>query len=72
MTCASRNNGNIKIEIEDNAGAFNEIEDKPDIGIRIVDKRIKNLVGNDYGLTIHCEPDTKTTATILLPSEGIR
>ena len=67
-----RNNGNIKIEIEDNAGAFNEIEDKPDIGIRIVDKRIKNLVGNDYGLTIHCEPDTKTTATILLPSEGIR
>jgi two-component system LytT family sensor kinase len=67
-----RNNGNIQIEIEDNAGAFNEIKDKPDIGIRIVDKRIKNLVGDDYGLRIHCEPDTKTTATILLPSGGVK
>jgi len=66
-----RNNGNIQIDIEDNAGSYSENKDKPGIGIQIVDKRIKNLVGNDYGVKIQCEPDIKTTATITLPAGGV-
>lgn len=67
-----RNNGNVQIDIEDNAGAFTENADKSGLGIKIVDKRIKNLVGNDYGVTIHCDPDAKTVATILLPAGGVK
>ncbi len=66
-----RNNGNIQIDVEDNGGLYVENNDGSGLGIQIVDKRIKNLVGNGYGVNIHCEKDTKTIATILLPAGGI-
>ncbi|MHB1687496.1 MAG: LytS/YhcK type 5TM receptor domain-containing protein [Ignavibacteriaceae bacterium] len=66
-----RNNGNIQIDIEDNGGTYDEMKDEPGIGIQIVDKRIKNLVGNQYGVSIHSIPDIKTIASILLPSGGV-
>ncbi len=66
-----KNNGNLQIDIEDNGGLYVEKNDKSGLGIKIVDKRIKNLVGNDYGVNIHCESDTRTVATILLPAGGM-
>lgn len=67
-----RNNGYIRIDIEDNGGTYNENKDEPGIGIQIVDKRIKNLAGNEYGISITSIPDLRTTATILLPAGGIK
>ena len=67
-----RNNGNVQIDVEDNGGAYVEKDDKSGLGIQIVDKRIKNLVGNDYGVKLNCNSDSKTIATILLPAGGIK
>ena len=67
-----RNNGYVQIDIEDNGGLYDESNDKHGIGIQIVDKRIKNLAGNEFGVSIHSIPDLKTTASILLPAGGIK
>ncbi len=69
---AFRYNGHIRIDIEDNGGTYDELKDERGVGIQIVDKRIKNLVGNEYGIKIYSEPDIKTTASILLPAGGIK
>ncbi len=66
-----RNNGYIQIDIEDNAGSYDKNKNNNGLGIQIVDKRIKNLVGKEFGVNIHCDGDLKTVATILLPSGGI-
>lgn len=66
-----RNNGNIQIDVEDNAGAYVENNDKSGLGIKIVDRRIKNLAGDNYGVSIQNEPNIKTVATILIPARGI-
>ncbi len=66
-----RNNGHIQIDIEDNGGAFTEESTKSGLGIQIVDKRIKNLVGNEYGVKIKSLPESKTVASVILPSGGI-
>jgi two-component system, LytTR family, sensor kinase len=66
-----RNDGHIQIDIEDNGGTYDELKDERGVGIQIVDKRIKNLAGNEYGINIHSIPDVKTTASILLPAGGI-
>lgn len=56
------------IEIEDNAGAFDEEKQAKDgLGIRLVDKRIKNLLGNDFGTTVYCVEDKMTLVTIRMP-----
>lgn len=68
---AFKNNGNVKIEVEDNGGSYDEHNAKAGLGIQIVDKRIKNLVGNEYGVKITSEDDSKTIATVVLPKEGV-
>jgi two-component system LytT family sensor kinase len=65
-----KNNGFIQIDVVDNAGAFEERAGKG-LGIQIVDKRIKNIAGDDFGVTIKCVPNESTTATVLLPDGGI-
>ena len=68
---AYRQNGFALIEIEDNAGTFTEAEQAKDgLGIKLVDKRIKNLLGNDFGTTVFCTPDEMTRVTIRMPVEG--
>ncbi len=66
-----RNNGNIQIEIEDNGGAYSRPKQSDGLGINIVNNRIKNLMGKDYGIEIKSEPGIKTIATITLPGGGI-
>lgn len=70
---AYRNNGLAIIEIEDNAGAFNEASVANDgLGIRLVDRRIKNLMGSEYGTSVTCVPNEMTRVTIRMPAEGCR
>ncbi len=57
----------IVIEVEDNAGNYCESLNSQGLGIRLVDRRIKNVYGSEYGLTIDCEPQQKTLVQVKLP-----
>ncbi|WP_087019093.1 sensor histidine kinase [Thaumasiovibrio subtropicus] len=58
----------VLLQVEDNAGNYNpETPSKGGLGTRIVDKRIKNLFGEQYGLTLSSQPESWTRASILLP-----
>ncbi|CCO24428.1 sensor histidine kinase [Maridesulfovibrio hydrothermalis] len=64
-----REDGMIKIEIEDNAGNCSEW-DRSGLGMQIVEKRIKNLCGEMYGLEVTCKPYERTLVTVKLPEKG--
>jgi two-component system LytT family sensor kinase len=67
---AHRDDGHAIIDIEDNAGAFDERrQSESGLGIKIVDTRIKNLMGSDCGTTVFCEPDKMTRISIRMPLE---
>lgn len=69
--CAKREGALVLIIIEDNAGSFEERNEKG-LGMNIVEKRIKNLYGNKHGIEIECVPQEKTTITITIPERGCR
>jgi two-component system LytT family sensor kinase len=61
------------IDIEDNAGNYVHRDwRQTGLGMKIVDKRIKNLLGERYGVTVHCVPQELTRVTVTLPAEGLR
>lgn len=66
---ANRTDGMILIGIEDNAGHCAESDGKG-LGMAIVEKRIKNLCGEKYGLDVSCTPHERTLVTIKLPVKG--
>lgn len=68
---AYRENGTAIIDIEDNAGAFLEKSNEDGLGIRIVDKRIKLVMGNNYGAQAHCVPHEKTLVRVSIPMEDV-
>jgi two-component system LytT family sensor kinase len=37
---------------------------------QIVDKRVKNLFGNDFGLSVECSPGEFTRVTLRVPGDG--
>ncbi|SHJ30948.1 two-component system, LytT family, sensor kinase [Malonomonas rubra DSM 5091] len=57
------------IAVEDNAGCFCDKLDGDGLGMNIVDKRIKNLYGNQYGIQTECVPDQVTRVALVLPFE---
>ncbi len=58
----------VLLQVEDNAGNYDKNKvSQVGLGTRIVDKRIKNLYGEEYGLTLSCQPNDWTRASILLP-----
>ncbi|MDN2661863.1 sensor histidine kinase [Psychromonas sp. 14N.309.X.WAT.B.A12] len=57
----------VVLEVIDNAGHYKEPSNAKGLGLQIVDKRIKNQYGQHYGLTMTCESDVYTKATILIP-----
>jgi len=63
-----------RIEVEDTAGAYVDPGDRGGLGMRIVDKRIKNLMGAEFGLAVHCVPHELTRVTIRVPLaiDGVR
>jgi two-component system, LytTR family, sensor kinase len=72
---AYRKDGTAIVEIEDNAGAWvepREPREKAGLGMSIVDKRVKNLYGESWGLSVTCVPSelTRVTVRLPLPSEG--
>jgi two-component system, LytTR family, response regulator len=66
---ARREDGQAVIEIEDDAGAYVERRGSG-LGMRIVDKRIKALLGDSYGVAVACVPDKLTRVTVRMPAEG--
>ena len=64
---AYRQQGLVVIEVEDNAGNYTKPIDTQGLGMRLVDQRIKNVYGNEYGLTVDCEPQQKTLVQVRLP-----
>ncbi|QJB58485.1 sensor histidine kinase [Pseudodesulfovibrio sp. zrk46] len=63
---AKRDSDVILITIEDNAGCYVENESQG-LGMSIVEKRIKSICGDQYGLQVSCIPDEQTLVTIKLP-----
>ncbi len=61
----------VHIEVEDNAGSFNKRNQKG-LGMNIVEKRIRNLCGEDHGLKISCIPEHSTIITMTIPQGGCR
>jgi two-component system LytT family sensor kinase len=60
------------IDIEDNAGTYFENGVTDGLGIKIVDKRIKILLGANYGTTVSCVPNEMTRVTVKIPVEGYK
>ena len=70
---ATRLPGVVRITIEDNAGNFNFSErGLKGLGLDIVEKRIKNLCGENHGLEISCTPQERTEIAITVPEGGCR
>jgi two-component system LytT family sensor kinase len=67
---ARQQDGAVLVEVEDNAGAWREARGEPGLGMQIVDKRVKNLYGEPYGLSVVCTPSEFTRVTLRLPVEG--
>jgi two-component system LytT family sensor kinase len=67
---AYRQDGFAIIEIEDNAGTYDEKEVDHGLGIQIVDKRIRFLMGSGSGTSVTCVPNEMTRVTIRMPMEG--
>ncbi|MCG8507674.1 MAG: sensor histidine kinase [Rhodospirillales bacterium] len=54
--------------VEDNAGLFGEADGRADgLGMSIVDKRIKNLYGEAFGISVDCRDGEWTRVSIKLP-----
>jgi two-component system LytT family sensor kinase len=68
---AYRRDGAAFVEIEDTAGAWVEPRQKAGLGMQIVDKRVKNRCGEQYGLSVECVPHELTRVTVRLPAEGV-
>jgi two-component system LytT family sensor kinase len=56
------------IEIEDDAGAYRVPVDGDGLGLRSVDRRIKTLLGPEYGVAVSCVPGVLTRVTVRVPA----
>jgi two-component system LytT family sensor kinase len=65
-----REAGSARIDIEDDAGAYEERRARGQgdgLGVKIVDRRIRGLLGRGSGVTISCVPDRLTRVSIQVP-----
>jgi two-component system LytT family sensor kinase len=67
---AYRENDTAFIAIEDNAGVFHQHGKNDGLGISIVDRRIKLLMGASFGTSVSCTPHELTRVTVRVPVEG--
>lgn len=71
ITISARAEGNtLVILITDNAGLYQPTGMSDGLGMGLVDKRIKVRYGKQYGLSVHCEPEVKTTIILTLPFDS--
>jgi two-component system LytT family sensor kinase len=65
---AREKDGQVQIDVEDNAGTFEpDGRAKDGLGLQIVEKRIRSVLGAAAGLDIHCEPNRLTRVTVRVP-----
>jgi len=65
-----RADGGARIDVEDDAGAYDERRARgrgDGLGLQIVDRRIRSLLGRGSGVTISCVPDRLTRVSIQIP-----
>lgn len=67
---ACQNDQRIVLEVRDNAGLYQPVGEESGLGMKIVDKRLKNRYGKEYGLQMSWEANQWTLATITLPKEN--
>jgi two-component system LytT family sensor kinase len=60
----------ILLMVEDNAGLYDPRPDGDGLGMNIVDRRIKNRYGESWGITVTCEHNVSTLATVRIPMEA--
>ncbi len=68
---AYRRDGLAVIDIEDDAGTWSEPSGGGGLGMKIVDRRIKDLLGDAYGVTIACVPNQLTRVTVQVPGQRV-
>jgi two-component system LytT family sensor kinase len=58
------------VDIEDDAGTYDEkrATGGEGLGMKIVDRRIKNLAGDAYGIAVTCVPNERTRVTVRMPA----
>ena len=67
ISCVEQDNA-LVLSVEDNAGKYNsDMNNSKGIGLTL-DKRIKLLYGENYGITVESEPDSYTKFIIRLPN----
>ena len=65
---SARREGDLAmIDIADNAGTYCEQVKAGGLGMNLVDKRVKNLYGDAYGVSVTCTPDRQTLVSITIP-----
>jgi len=65
---ACEEEGAVRIDVEDTAGAYGEKERSKDgLGLQIVEKRIRSVLGPGGRLEIFCVPNELTRVTIRMP-----
>jgi two-component system LytT family sensor kinase len=69
---AYREEGAAIIEIDDDAGTWSEPASGEGLGMKIVDRRIKELLGEGYGVTVSCVPNELTRVRVRMPLQGAR
>ena len=59
--------GNLLLQVEDNAGLYVSPEGSQGLGLNLVERRIRNRYGSAYGLRVECQRDVFTRVTICIP-----
>ncbi|WP_298439968.1 sensor histidine kinase [uncultured Ferrimonas sp.] len=57
----------LRLIVRDNAGAYQPPSHSDGLGMGIVDKRIKAVYGQHYGITVECQPEQYTNIIVSLP-----
>ncbi|WP_300001566.1 sensor histidine kinase [uncultured Cedecea sp.] len=71
---AYRQHDGVIIEVEDNAGLYQQsgsntcTNSEGGLGMSLVDKRLRARFGDDYGISVSCDPDYFTRVTLHLPT----
>ncbi|BEV72301.1 MULTISPECIES: sensor histidine kinase [unclassified Paludibacterium] len=66
---ARQNEQGVELVVEDNAGLYDP-GSSGGLGMNIVDRRIKTRYGESYGVTMSCERNVVTRATVRIPLEA--
>jgi two-component system LytT family sensor kinase len=65
-----REDGGMRIDVEDNAGTYGDRQRSKDgLGLQIVEKRLQSAMGPDRRLEVTCVPNELTRFTLRLPLE---